>query len=457
MRSPAIQHAVAALSELHERFSFPTSSSLSQEKDGWRQYGLSIRRVSGLITTAQMDADDRMDVEEEILIACAIFMAIEILFGNIQAAIRHLKSGISLLRGFLSKRCNLIPGFPVPNDDSTSHVDRPKLNSTSTRAYLDGHLMDLVGFFAVLDMQLMSFFPPSQYVTSEGINDQVLSTVSQPEISLSPGAPSSLYHIVSRALRWTRHEAYKAKYCISIQPALYESQLCLIAQLLSWRTAFAHTDDKEMHSETANLLLVYHLTLMKVHTALSTNECIYQDKVCLDSFQEILRFAQIVLQDRKPERPAMRRLSLESVTIEAIYYLVTKCRDRRLRHKGLSLLQCAGREGVWDGSAMAVVAEHVLKTEESKYPLVKPNFLSEKEYYDGFCTELYAIQDVYRPQKNWRWAKGIIKLHCNDFVPKLVNEIKFNVNRDTRTVNVECGWFHKEEGTWTFERGVLTW
>lgn len=39
---------------------------------------------------------------------------------------------------------------------------------------------------------------------------------------------------------------------------------------------------------------------------------------------------------------------------------------------------------------------------------------------------------------------------------ELVSEAMFEVNRDARTVKVDCGWFHVERRTWHHRSRILT-
>ncbi|KAJ4286151.1 hypothetical protein N0V90_013500 [Kalmusia sp. IMI 367209] len=405
LRSTAIQHAVAALSELHEWYSYPTCHKIYRDQEGWRQYYLSAKQVSALITTVQTDTDDRADAEEEILIACAIFITIEVLFGNIRTAIRHLKSGISLVQDFMAKR-HPHSSFQFSHKGPTSQMDLLDLSNTSLCSFLDGNLPDLIGLLALLDLQMMTFFPPDQ-----------------------------------------------AKYEDTVPSVLYEAQFNLIAHLIAWHNNLDSIDNTEVASETANLLLTYHLTTLKVHAALSSEECLYKGEACVNSFRALIRYTIIILQGRKPERPATRQLSLETSTVEAMYFLVTKCRDATLRRRALSLLQCAGREGVWDGLAMAVVAEHVLRLEEGRSvqtAICSPSVFVTRTNVD-IGTSIHRDGD-----KASERSRCMLEVENLGQV-RLINEVNFSVDRNERTVNVKCGWFDEKRRVWDYDTKVLTW
>lgn len=223
----------------------------------------------------------------------------------------------------------------------------------------------------------------------------------------------------------------------------------LIAHLVAWRNASGSTDTAEAPPETANFLLTSHLAVLSVHTALSNHEHIYRDTVCVVSFRRNLRFATTIVQNRTPERPAVRRLSLGTSTIEAICYLAIKCRDNELRFQALYLLRCVGREGVWDGMAMVIVAAHVIRLEHG----VCSDFPSEGDTHSGSFSRPCAAQSFQESSM----SHELESLQHGTIDHELVSETIFEVNRDARTVKVDCGWFYVERRTWHQRSQVMTW
>lgn len=162
--SPAIQHAVLALSGFHEWYCFPVHAS--RDEKCWRQYYLAVKRTNELVKIAEEDGQKRTPaVTDEILIACAIFITIEILLGNTDAALRHLEGGLAIIQTYLTKGRTVIPKTfrqkpgstdTETHDDTEDSSDAPP---TPPRAQLDPRTMDLIGFFARLDLQVLSYTP----------------------------------------------------------------------------------------------------------------------------------------------------------------------------------------------------------------------------------------------------------------------------------------------------------
>jgi hypothetical protein len=108
--SPSIQKAVLALSGFHERYTIPDAATV--EEQCWRHYYLAVKGVNDLVRSIRK-GDENIAVKKEVLVACAIFITIEILLGNIEAAIRHLEGGLALIRQYLTKG-QIFPPFYLP-------------------------------------------------------------------------------------------------------------------------------------------------------------------------------------------------------------------------------------------------------------------------------------------------------------------------------------------------------
>ncbi|WYZ46200.1 hypothetical protein EsH8_IX_000425 [Colletotrichum jinshuiense] len=84
---PAVRHAVLAVSSLYE--DFHGGARVTRQKPGnnfaLRHYGAAIQRIKS--------ADD----EQLVLLVCILFICIEYLQGDVEAALRHCKHGITIL------------------------------------------------------------------------------------------------------------------------------------------------------------------------------------------------------------------------------------------------------------------------------------------------------------------------------------------------------------------------
>ena len=177
--------------------------------------------------------------------------------------------------------------------------------------------------------------------------------------------------------------------------------------------------------------------------------------------------------------------SLESSIVEALYFTALKCRHKVLRRCALGLLKCAGREGLWDGAVMAVVAEHVICVEEgvahSDNTDVTTHANSNHDLNCNYSNNTSDINKLIASVRSPRttlsntefvdfWQKGFAlaldqdrvladaadeAMHGEVHRDGLVHEVRVDIERKGRTVGIECGWFDEGKREWRYEDAVL--
>lgn len=460
-KSPAVQHAIVALSGFHERYT--NAESTAVEEQCWRQYYLAVKGINGLLVRREYDGDCSRTVKEEVLVACAVFISIEILLGNTEGAIKHLEGGLALIQQFVTKGRTPLPSLRIESPGSSNTGD---LEEAITRTYpsLDDKTIDLLGWYARLDLQVLSFLPTRHYSVSKPSTPPTYAIVqlSQP----LPNMPSAwLYRLIKHSLYWIRHVANTFKYSPSVPPQVRDSRDHLLSALREWYTFFLSTNDplnetRCMGAEIAHLLVAYHLIFLKLTTSLSPLEIAYDNPECQDSFRGILKYCILILLQRNPcgapltlpdnEEQKQFYFSLETSIIEPLYYVAIKCRERPWRRSAVLLLVCAGREGVWDGPVMSEVAEHVISLEHGER---LPNCSTGER--DMWLKQV-SVKEAYRALGElWDTYPG----ENNGPVPeeKRVNTVAANVNLQEHNVEVTCGWFLENKRTWRHHSKVLRW
>jgi len=497
--SPVIQHAVAALSGFHERYSFP--ENISSDEIYWREYYLAVKGTNVLVKAAsKRERARRPAITNEILLACVIFTTIEILLGNNEAALRHLESGMALLQDYVTK--------------SLSHAQnpRPEVNpatllpiNTKPSPRFDAFTTDLSAFFARLALQVHSFHPNRHNVARKTATPT--SQPAQPlfqQLNLQLSVPSSLYRLIEHISHWIRRRATPYKYALIIPPPLHASQISLLAALQTWLTTYLEKRPEESNwrkicsttpYEPAHLLLSYHLIYLKLLSALSPSESSYLTPISMRSFLQIICYSCVILKQRNekmlpvylPDGKQQKEFyfSLESSIVEALYFTALKCRHKVLRRCALGLLKCAGREGLWDGAVMAVVAEHVICVEEgvahSDNTDVTTHANSNHDLNCNYSNNTSDINKLIASVRSPRttlsntefvdfWQKGFAlaldqdrvladaadeAMHGEVHRDGLVHEVRVDIERKGRTVGIECGWFDEGKREWRYEDAVL--
>lgn len=72
----------------------------------------------------------------------------------------------------------------------------------------------------------------------------------------------------------------------------------------------------------------------------------------------------LALQEAEPLGRESVPFSMELGVVHPLFFIAWKCRDRTLRRRAIKQLKKCGKEGVWEGPVMAVMAERIMAIEE---------------------------------------------------------------------------------------------
>ena len=76
----------------------------------------------------------------------------------------------------------------------------------------------------------------------------------------------------------------------------------------------------------------------------------------------------LALKEGDPLDNESTSFTMELGVIHPLFFIATKCRDWNVRRRAMQQLKRAGREGVWEGPIMAIVAERIAQIEEVGVP-----------------------------------------------------------------------------------------
>jgi hypothetical protein len=368
--SPSIQYSIVALAAQHREFLGETSNSDSRY--ALLAYGHAIQNLNERLTGWDRYVEKER-VVEEVLITCLLFICFNLLRGereNDAAALMHLEAGLKIY----GIHCNSL--WQTQGDMENSLIFQ--VLSTLRR-------LDLQAAFYLGPYQLKSahFVLKSQ---KSGIQNNVQAFRSISE------AMGGLEEILLEAYQFLRSTAEPLKYesisSTSYQVAAVQRDHSL-QNLDHWFQKFKCIQPRNGTEkiQAAKLSISHVRAKIALLVCLCPSETAYDAHIPL--FIDIIDSAEFMLglQQRRP------LFDLEMCLVEVLYYTALKCRDGRTRWKAVELLGQTGKEGVWEGRIMSIVAEFVLGNEEGNRHSVKREEVREEDRVHG--TEL----DVRRERR----------------------------------------------------------
>lgn len=329
-QAPAVRHAAMAVSSLYEGLE-PFRATDTKNPFAIEQYNQSISRL-------RATPDD----EPVVLVVCVLMTCVEMMQGNIQAAIQHCRHGIAILNGSTANtemRARLIPLFC-----RLSII--PFLHGVQPNAF---PLLDDTEFFDLTRLA-PGAEPPR---TVEAVQN-------------------SLDIFLPRCIRFVRAaEAFRALPPDQIPPDLLDQQRGLVGHLERWK-AMADSFRRARVLSPADDL-TFHIVEMRylvgriwIDMGLEPDEAAYDAH--LPRFQRIVDLATLVLAgsagsaDDEAGRP---KFVFEQAFMPLLYFVVVKCRCLCTRVAALHAMRALGvmRENLWDVDVMYAVAQNVIELE----------------------------------------------------------------------------------------------
>ena len=336
VNEPIIRHAVVALSAL----SRPGEGNAAL---GLKQYNLAMKGLQNAIST------DDQRTQNLILVTCLLFVAIEFVQHGWKQAQSHLSGGLSI-------------------------IEETQRRTTHTRSSDTGELAPLEQIFGRLDNQ-MSLFTSSRVQLHRAMSNGRMAFLPAELRLKSIEDASDLHGLQLGAMREVVFEIESQRFApAGITTSNYmELEVQLGRQLASlsrWHAAiqdFLPTLTKLRDQRLGKLLMMSHLCCkMMVSNALADGRETCHDDF-IPEFEEILRLgSEWLYSDTERAYAGQRRFSLDMGIIAPVYYVALKCRDPQLRRSAIALLKSSNsQEGAWDSGTMALLAERIVKVEET--------------------------------------------------------------------------------------------
>ncbi|CZT48667.1 uncharacterized protein RSE6_09399 [Rhynchosporium secalis] len=367
---PAILHAVIALGTLHEMFQDGKSGvSLDVLTSEKRKFALQQSNMAiGYLTRPSSNFTPRSS--EAVLMACLLFICLEVFQGNHNSAIAHLDSGLKIMR---SMGCS-----------------KPHANAKFTSAHFNGaEQNDLMYLFCRLDIQASTYLPGRQtlYDLPTGGRPFLLAIRVPESFSSISEANISLHIQVCEVVRFI-HPARQyresaelldldmplgLRFASPLSKELLVTQKERTKQLDRWlNTMNAFLKDPKVVLGPQDLRGAVLLKMQQITTSIMLASTIFNDQTEYDrltlDFERVIVLASNLLMcpinsTKKVEQKPY--CSFDMGVVPSLYNAACRCRDPFIRRRAISLLeQSARREGIWGSDVSAAVAKRIMEIEE---------------------------------------------------------------------------------------------
>lgn len=346
----AITHAVVALAALHEDLQ-SRGAPLSREdltncrqKFALGQYGRSLAALN----ERRYSQDPKL--RDVLLTCCLLFVAIDVLRGQYDPALLHLKNGLAIIeeeRQLSSKESGVLACRTAVEQMLLATMARLETQSA---------------FFGLPPLISSSLSFTIDYSGGADIR-----TVREARTALDKLLAGSV------RLSVAVHEFPVKDRVAHLHPELAAKQHRLIAQLREFGqqldVSMAHfirpTESKEQRG--LDLILLHHITFsVLVETLLcGHDQSIYS--TFITSFQRMMILSSKISQSFKGDSATGTRptLLLDMGIIPSLFIICWKCRNSALRHQALyTLEEWPHREGLWDSRLLSIFSRQVIQLEK---------------------------------------------------------------------------------------------
>jgi len=384
----SVRHAILALSGRHLAYDpyRPAAASV-----------YSLRHYSAAISLVKQHLELQAQESSipEILAACFLLIAYEILGGDSEGEIRalaHLEGALSVLK--LSENASL--------EGSTA--------STRDLCLIFRHLftrLDLLAVTYVGTRLPMLPGPRRSHVAS-------LHPMQTPDsLACLQDALSELeydaMHLIKVEANGLRYLNFLPDQHPAADPARWVSAVnrrdALLRRLRQWHNSMGASIGDRIQWPKERLQELLRLKCRYLATMISTWCCLNPNETCYDryhsEFRQLIALADDYLQSEAALRPAQRlhpRFTLDAGVVYPLYLTALKCRVWEVRRRALGLLERSGREGPWDGTLMARIGQHVMELEQ--------------RLAGGFATDIPESVRVHSTAINVDRSQRLVYVEC---------------------------------------------
>ncbi|PLB37999.1 Zn(II)2Cys6 transcription factor [Aspergillus candidus] len=377
-QEPSIRHAVVAVGSLHRRSRGMAGTMGSSGGMKWSQEFPILQYIKALHHLRQRLSRTHDPLAAPVaLIACLLFMCLEMLQGNRMGAVGHLRTGLQILAGIPSLfagHCHQLPHryLHLQSTFSTTllHQVAAQFASLDLEATMFGERSPVLHLAAQeVEMRGRMALPASFSSVDEArIYLEILSN----RLLCLRGELLQLAekHLHSRDVGWVvRHcqqHALVRTIDLTDHPSLLNHVAQLQTHLAAWLVAFRSLTMNPLYgcSRATMLLEMRQFSMAFVAATIRETQEVRCDQFH-PQFWRMVSIARRFVHNLITAQPSPT-FTLVSGGIHCLYIVATKCRDPTTRREAIMLLrQIPCQEGMWDGPLMARFAEQLVEWEES--------------------------------------------------------------------------------------------
>lgn len=283
---------------------------------------------------------------EVVLLAAILFVCVEFLRGDDDAALQHFKGGMAIIM----------------------HTISLKDNSPGSRSVVSRIKSTIMPFFSRMEMLYILFgnepFWPYPVTLRESI-PVAFASITQ--------ARESMVHLMNLSLRFVRKMEFFKYDPSNIPASAFGEQAALLDQLHRWRSLFSSYQADNASATTpaeayASNVLEIHRLVAQIWVNVSTTpfECAHDAHI--PSFTAAVSLAEQLSAIANTQAQKARYSStflLDMEIVGPIHWVSIKCREPTVRRRAIAVQRSTNRrESIWDSRMTAVVAESVMAAEE---------------------------------------------------------------------------------------------
>jgi Fungal specific transcription factor domain/Fungal Zn(2)-Cys(6) binuclear cluster domain len=372
---PAVLHAALALASAH-KIDIPYGNLRARQETVINEFEqFTLIQYSKAINHLQPHFSDKSKSSIRVaLITCLLFVCLEFIRGHYKTGKTHLRNGLKLLQDIQSNSTAIDTTGDLVLDPPQDYVDT-WIIETFFRLYMQ------VELFGQGSRDLYRILP----TFDSNLPNVIFQSINQARLHL--------YRLIHQIFHLTEISHQQMAFQgIAYPYGLIDAQKCIQADLSAWLRCYKESESRLRPKMTLldefchDILHAYYkMTMIMTDTCLSSaSESIYDSYTSdfvsiLNRSIDLWKKAPSTVLSYIPYRQDGMAHSLADMNwIPPVYYTAVKCRNHRVRLQAIKLLMSTShKEGIWDSSLAACIAQEVMDIEESdfyKYTVINNNF-----------------------------------------------------------------------------------